>query len=376
MPDVTVLILLRPLPADSGPLEQFLHDARARLAQRQVRAFGRVGATQAWIVSAPSPGFGPLVRDLAGGLDTTGLVIVGAGAIPLATDADRRAFVACAAAREPGALANNRYSADVVAISGAHVLLGMPDLPGDNALPRWLEEVAGVPVRDLRERWKLAVDLDSPADLVLPRVARATGSPADAADLRRAAERLSAVREQLRDRRAEVVVAGRTSASTLRALERGSAARIRALVEERGLRAASRLALHDGMAGEPGPSARPRPPRSVLGMLLDRDGPGALGRILAELGDAAIVNSRVLLAHRLGADEAAWPRAEDRFASDLLIPDRVGDPWLRELTTAALEAPIPVALGGHTLVGPGLRLVVEQLRQGPRPAPDGTRGAP
>jgi hypothetical protein len=31
---------------------------------------------------------------------------------------------------------------------------------------------------------------------------------------------------------------------------------------------------------------------------------------------------------------------------------------LRALTTAAVEASIPIALGGHTLVGPGLRLLL------------------
>jgi len=66
----------------------------------------------------------------------------------------------------------------------------------------------------------------------------------------------------------------------------------------------------------------------------------------------------VLLAPRLGADETAWPSAEDRFASDLLLPERVVDPWLRELTASAAAAPIPIVLGGHTLVGPGVRLVI------------------
>jgi hypothetical protein len=84
------------------------------------------------------------------------------------------------------------------------------------------------------------------------------------------------------------------------------------------------------------------------------------------LGDAAIVDTRVLLAHHLGADEAAWPAADDRFASDLLLPERIGDRWLRELTASAIAAPIPILLGGHTLVGPGVRLVVEGP---PRAAP-------
>jgi hypothetical protein len=122
-------------------------------------------------------------------------------------------------------------------------------------------------------------------------------------------------------------------------------------VEERGLRAASRLAQAGGGAG-PG-----RPPASILGLLLDREGPAALGGILARLGDAAVVDTRVLLAHRSGADETGWPVAEDRFASDLLLPSQVGDPWLRGLTEAAATAAIPVVLGGHTLVGPGLGLL-------------------
>jgi hypothetical protein len=77
-----------------------------------------------------------------------------------------------------------------------------------------------------------------------------------------------------------------------------------------------------------------------------------------ELCDGALIDSRVLIAHRYGADEAGWPVAEDRFASDLLLPDRIRDPWLRDLTTAAAEAQVPILLGGHSLVGPGLGLAL------------------
>ena len=45
------------------------------------------------------------------------------------------------------------------------------------------------------------------------------------------------------------------------------------------------------------------------------------------------------------------------------LPERVADPWLRALTEAALGASIPVLLGGHTLVGPGIRLVVGPARR-------------
>jgi hypothetical protein len=149
------------------------------------------------------------------------------------------------------------------------------------------------------------------------------------------------------DARKELLVAGRTSSTTLRWLERRTASRTRALIEERGLRTTR--------AGQ-------RPAASILGMLLDRDGPESFGTSVARLGDAAIVDTRVLLAHRHGADERAWPAPEDRFASDLLLHDRIADPWLRALTAAAADAPIPVLLGGHTLVGPGLRLALRRPR--------------
>ena len=147
-------------------------------------------------------------------------------------------------------------------------------------------------------------------------------------------------------------MAGRTSSTSLRWLERRTASRTRALVEERGLRTI--------FAGQ-------RPPASVLGLLLERDGPFGLGTLLARLADAAIIDTRVLLAHRLGADERRWPVPEDRFASDLLLHERIADPWLRELTAAAAAAPIPVLLGGHTLVGPGLRLAIGAPAEAWRP---------
>jgi hypothetical protein len=64
-------------------------------------------------------------------------------------------------------------------------------------------------------------------------------------------------------------------------------------------------------------------------------------------------------------DERGWPAAEDRFASDLLLPEGIRDPWLRKLTRSAREAPIPVLLGGHSLVGPGVRLAIRNARTAP-----------
>ena len=346
MPPVAVRILHPEPGAAAGPLERWVASERADMARRHAASFTAAGSDDVRIVAGPPDDtpFGARLRSLAAGVGG-GLVVLGSGAIPLASARDRRAFVAVAGGRDRVALANDRYSADVIAVARADVLRDVPDLPADNALPRWLEEVAGYEVRDMRRRWRLGVDVDGPLDILLM---RPRSRPPAGVDLGTVRDRWSAVRSIAGDRRAELLVAGRTSATALAWLERMTASRTRALVEERGLR------------------TRPddqRPAASVLGMLIDRDGPGALGPILAGLGDAAIVDTRVLLAHRYGSDERGWPRPEDRFASDLLLPERIDDPWLRALTGSARDAPIPVVLGGHTLVGPGLRLVVGTRRR-------------
>jgi hypothetical protein len=355
MPEVSVLVLAPAPSPGAGPLARLLDDARAAIGERLRVAFLAAGASEAVFRREPPDDtrFGARLRRLAGELRGPGLVVLGAGSIPLATVADRRAFVEAASAVEPRALANHRYSADVIAIARADIALVdlPPDLDSDNALPRWLAERAGVEVRDLRGRRRLAMDVDSPLDLLLleGRTGPATPVPghADAAPVR---TRLAALRHHAGDPGAELLLAGRMAAADLRWAELHTRSRTRALVEERGLRTAAAGAL----VGRP----NRRPARSILGELLDRDGPASLGRLVASLADGALIDSRVLLAHRLGADERGWPAPEDRYASDLLLPGRVGDPWLAALTAAAVDARVPILLGGHGLVGPGARLAL------------------
>jgi hypothetical protein len=127
---------------------------------------------------------------------------------------------------------------------------------------------------------------------------------------------------------------------------------VRFLAEDRGLRASSSLAI-GGVS--PGPV---RQPNATLSLLLDECGPAAFAAIVGQLADAAIVDTRVLLAARLGGDEASWPSPADRFASDLHDHTGVADPWLRALTRSAADAKLPILLGGHSLVGPGVRLLL------------------
>lgn len=343
-----VAIILHALPgAGGGPLELAFAAARAGNATRQAAGLEGAGArVRIEEVRPGGPAFGTRLRMAAAAAPGEGIVILGSGSIPLATAADLRDLVWAAAGRRSRrggratALTNNRYSADVLAIPAGSGLEDLPDIASDNAVPRWLAD-RGVPVDDLRSRARLQLDLDSPLDVAIAGLetghAQAEMAPVHAA--------ATAFRSRAQDPHSEILVAGRTSAATIRWLERHTASRTRVLVEERGLR-----------TSRPGQ----RPARSTLGLLLDRDGPEAFGTLLANLCDAAVIDTRVLLAHRLGPDEAGWPPAEDRFASDLLLADRIGDPWLRALTASAAAARIPILLGGHTLVGPGLPRLIRR----------------
>jgi hypothetical protein len=160
MSPVTVRILHAEAGPHAGPLERALIGARAELAERHRRGFEAAGAGDVRVVGGPPDGlpFGARLRGLVGEAlhnGASGLIVLGSGAVPLATTRDRRVFVTAAGGPAPAALANNVYSADIVAISGPALLRDLrdvPDLPADNALPRWLAEVACVPVSGL-DRW-------------------------------------------------------------------------------------------------------------------------------------------------------------------------------------------------------------------------------
>lgn len=126
--------------------------------------------------------------------------------------------------------------------------------------------------------------------------------------------------------------------------------------------------------------------RSLIGAYGEAVGWQAFFRELSETAQAAFVDTRVLFAHRQGrlrresggaaaGFEQAVPAAEaageefglseqDRFFADLGLYEEVADPWLREFAEAAAEAPIPVLMGGQSLVAGGLRLLQEMILPG------------
>ena len=367
MPERPAPLVFVTTPAEGQPFGS--HAAIAAEGQRLLAAdlshrLGRLGAAVAplpptdavdfhwgrWFVDAARSA----LASADGPLDAIGYA--GGGALCLLGDDALDALLSPIAGE---VVANNRFSADAFVVAGdlALALDTLATCETDNAAPRRLNE-AGFAWRDLGGSPWTRFDVDTTLDLALLRLATRLPAtrPLDGSvrgflemarlpgDRALEVPQLERIGEVIRDRDAELVVAGRVPASSWQDLETETACRVRCLVEERGMRSARDPESH---------------PRSILAALMARSSPGDLIAELARLGDAVVLDTRVLMASVAGSSDAsAWPPEEERFASDFGDHARIATAWLRELTEAASGASVPFLFGGHALVSDGLRLII------------------
>jgi hypothetical protein len=267
---------------------------------------------------------------------------IGGGAGPLLPTADLAAIVEAMLGADRLLITNNFYSSDFAAFAPTSVLGEFPPLDNDNELAWLLGEDAGLPIRELPRSGATQFDVDTPMDLLTLAVHPETGPHTRAYldGLALDTSALDAALPLILDRQATILVAGRVSSATWSYLERETACSTRVLSEERGMRASGRQAR-----GEV---------RSLLGYYLEAVGLEHFFTTLATMGQALFLDNRVIFAHR-----GLWPSAADRFHSDLRQAGQIQDPFVRAFTEAALAAPVPVIMGGHSLVSGGMYALVE-----------------
>jgi hypothetical protein len=286
--------------------------------------------------------FGRRLAGVVERLSLRSVVYFSGGSVPLLPAQE---FVGIAQELERGegkVVANNYYSADLVAFSPADALRRI-DLPLiDNPLAVLLAEQAGLAVHMLPRSVASQFDIDSPSDLAILTLVGGAGRRLQVLldDWRLDVSLYRRILPLLVSRSAQVLVAGRSNSSVWQYLEQKTACRVRLLAEERGMQA-------DGRVG--GGEAR-----SLVGFYLAAVGVQRFFATLAELADAVFLDSRVILAH-LGLG----PSRADRFLSDLGRYKDIEDSFLRELTEGAARAAIPVVLGGHSAVSGGLMALIE-----------------
>ncbi len=357
---------------DGSPLERWMRDALeasaldAAEAARASGAYGRVFllADRPPVLSVPDGvlvetdaeageapfQYGARLSGWVGRHRVERFATAGAGSAPLLTAADWRSLAeALGDSSAPRCVANNRFSADVYALAPASLFARIDPPPSaDNGVPRRLSEQHGVELVELPRTVATQFNIDTPNDLAALALAGQGGprllallrdGPASGDAVRLDTSRLEQAAARFTERTAEVLVTGRVSSVTWNYLERESACRVRVLAEERGMQSAGTDA--DGTA------------RSILGALIAESGPERVfGSLLPEWCDAAFIDIRPALVH-LGIR----PSRADRFAADAGLPEAIDDGRLRALVTAALASPVPVVLGGHSLVGGVLQVV-------------------
>jgi len=296
--------------------------------------------------------FGRRLRDLITGRGMEKVFYIGGGSSALLSSEEMGRIAetllasddATSSYARSGVIANNFYSTDFAAFAPAQAINSIEPstLTLDNDLAWRLVKRAGLPCKELPRTAATQLDVDTPTDLMTlkphPGVGPHTRRYLDSLELD-----TSHIEQSLKfftDRDAEVLVAGRVSASTWAYLESETACRVRLFSEERGMRASGRQARGEAL--------------SLLGFYLDEVGLERFFAALAKMSQAVFLDSRVLFAHR-----GIWPSAADRFYSDLRQPEKINDPWVRRFTEAAITASIPVVLGGHSLVAGGLYALVE-----------------
>ncbi len=290
--------------------------------------------------------FGRTLARLIQDYDLSRCFYVGGGSAPLLPDQVLLEAAQAVAGAQRLVVTNNLHSTDWAAFAPAGAMPPLaPWLDQDNALAWVLQERAGLPVRARPKSTASQMDIDTPFDLLA-----LAKHPATQPHLRSAlaeldwpTDHLDAALAVLRTPASQVIVAGRVSSWTWQLLERSTRCWVRVFAEERGMRSSRRQAR-----GEV---------RSLLNDYLNLVGVEQFFVRLADMADAIFVDSRVILAAR-----RLWPSDADRFNADLLRAQEVGEPFLRDLTLAARQAPVPVVMGGHSLVASGLAVLLEALQ--------------
>ena len=342
-------------------LDDVLLAAARDTLERAAGAFDRV------IVGTPDRDWGESMRDLNIELDVDApgvtfhfgrrlaelvarhrldrIVYTGTASAPLLAGEDLAAVAKAARRADAAVIANNIHSTDWAAIVPARAVIALADrLHTDSALGWVLSQEAGLAAALWPRSPASLLDIDTPLDALI-----AARHPNAGERLREAVaatgwsgERIDAVSRVMASPAARLTLIGRVPSWATGLLEQRTQCWVRVFSEERGMRASGRLA-----AGEV---------RSLLANHYQAIGARRFFAELADMTDAVLFDSRVIQAAR-----KAWPDDADRYAADLMMADAIKDPFLREFTLAAANCPIPILLGGHSLVTAGLWAILDSV---------------
>lgn len=291
--------------------------------------------------------FGKRLQDVVQAYGLEKVLYMGGASAPLISSAEIKYLRELLEQNEGILVANNYYSADIVGFTPGQALNYITLPPIDNTLALALCNEAGLRWVPIQRTLGLNFDVDTPTDIMIMSVHPDVGVHTREAvqDLHWDFRRYTAIKELLGDPNGEMVIYGRVGSNLFQYLDANTRCRLRLFSEERGMKALGRDARGEVKA--------------LMGRLIDGMGFANFFDFLAEIALGAVLDSRVLFEH------FKWQLTPtDRFASDLGEVDLISHPLLREFTSAAMAAPIPVLLGGHSLVTGGLWALIDAGSKG------------
>ncbi len=246
--------------------------------------------------------------------------------------------------RERFVYTNNTQSVDMVAFTVPENFAGA-ELPSmDNSLAMTLRDQLGLEMELMPHTLGLLFDIDTPSDLMVlgagPFAGKRTRAAVESLELDYST--LEKAKAVLGDEYEEVALVGRVGAPIIEKLNAVLKLRLRVFSEERGMKALGRIEANEVI--------------SLMGLLIDHCGLEKFFDYLARVARCAFIDSRVLMCHyRLDLPD------RERFLSDLGLWEEIENPWLKKFTRLARECPVPVVLGGHSLVSGSLWALCSEL---------------
>ncbi|NIQ38651.1 MAG: hypothetical protein GTN81_08675 [Proteobacteria bacterium] len=249
------------------------------------------------------------------------------------------AGIARVALSSPGALwVNNFFSTDFAGFNTAQALPALDRCQRDNYLGRVLGRETEMKVYVLPPGLMTRFDIDSPADLGILKIYRKKAGRHLEEFLSRVildSLPLYEIMDVLVNRDRRILIIGRVPLDGASFFDRETACHVNFYIEGRGM---------EGREKSKGDHMW-----SLIGESIEEMGLSRFFDCLAGEADAVIMDTRVCFRHlRLHLSR------QDRFFSDLLWPHRIEDGFLRSFTRRAIESPVPLLLGGHSMVSGGL----------------------
>ena len=289
--------------------------------------------------------FGRALQELVNREKMEHVLYLGGAGFPFLRTEDLEEVCLALLNSSPAVYSNNAVSADIVAFTPGSLINLITPPERDNNLVLAFREVAGAGHRLLKACSGFLFDVDTPADLLI-----LADSPQAGPKVREALQRLNLdlsrlqrVKEVLKNGDYDdLLLLGRVGAPVITRINQTCKVRLRVFSEERGMKALGRDTRGEVV--------------SLPGFFLQETGPRRFIQYIESVCKAAILDTRVLMAH-LKPDISAG----DRYLSDMGRWREMKEPFFREFTRYATCSAIPILLGGHSLVLGGIMTILDEL---------------